>query len=139
MQTNEYHADCLQDTLNLKHFIWQKFQKAAQEMKHQTAPGASGIPIDVLLLFPKEGWQTIALIFKTIIRTGVDTDIFKVGIITLLAKSQTSHGTLSNIRPITVCYTRKHLQDFLQIWYLKESQPFFMNMILCPKNDMHAY
>ena len=71
-------------------------------MKHHTAPGASGISIDMLLLLPKEGWQTIALIFKTIIRTGIYPDIFKVGIITLLAKSQTSHGTLSNIRPITV-------------------------------------
>ena len=102
MQTNEYHAECLQDTLNLKHFTWQKCQKAAQTMKHHTAPGASGISIDMLLLLPKEGWQTIALIFKTIIRTGIYPDIFKVGIITLLEKSQTSHGTLSNIRPITV-------------------------------------
>ena len=87
MQTNEYHAECLQDTLNLKHFTWQKCQKAAQKMKHHTAPGASGISIDMLLLLPKEGWQTISLIFKTIIRTGVYPDIFKVGIITLLAKS----------------------------------------------------
>lgn len=64
MQANEYHAEFLQVTLNLKHFTWPKWQKVAQKMKHHTVPGASGISIDMLLFPPKEGWQKIALVFK---------------------------------------------------------------------------
>ena len=72
-------------------------------MKHHTSPpGASGISIDMLNLLPKNGWRIIAAIFEIILETGVYAHAFKVGISTLLAKSNTSHGILSNIRPITV-------------------------------------
>ena len=71
-------------------------------MKHHTSPGASGISIDMLNLLPQNGWKIIAAIFEVILETGIYPDAFKVGIITLLAKSNISHGMLSNIRPITV-------------------------------------
>ena len=71
-------------------------------MKHHTAPGASGISIDMLMLLAEEGCKVLLLVFRTIIDTGVYPDSFKVGIITLLAKSPISHGTLDNIRLITI-------------------------------------
>ena len=71
-------------------------------MKHHTSPGASAISIDMLNLLPQNGWKIIAAIFEVILETGIYPDAFKVGIITLLAKSNISHGMLSNIRPITV-------------------------------------
>ena len=101
-EANPKHKQFLIDTLDPTNFTWRKCRKAAQNMKHHTAPGASGISIDMLMLLPEEGWQILSLVFQTIINTGVYPDSFKVGIMTLLAKSPTSHGTLDNIRPITV-------------------------------------
>ena len=71
-------------------------------MKHHTSPGASGISTDILNLLPKNEWKTIAAIFEVILETGIYPDAFKMSIFTLLAKSNTSHGILNNIRPITV-------------------------------------
>ena len=102
MKTDPDHKQLLANTLDLINFTWRKCRNAAQNMKHHTAPGASGISIDMLMLLPEEGWKILSVVFQTIIDTGVYPDSFKVGIITLLAKSPTSHGTLDNIRPITI-------------------------------------
>ena len=102
MRANPDHKQLLANTLDPINFTWRKCRKAAQNMKHHTAPGALGISIDMLMHLPEEGWNVLLLVFQTIIDTGVYPDSFKVGIITFLAKSPTSHGKLDNIRPITV-------------------------------------
>jgi hypothetical protein len=55
MKTNPEHKEFLTETLDPINFTWRKCRKAAQNMKHHTAPGASGISIDMLMLLPEDG------------------------------------------------------------------------------------
>ena len=54
MRANPKHKQFLIDTLDPITFTWKKCRKAAQNIKYHTAPGASGISIDMLMLLPEE-------------------------------------------------------------------------------------